>query len=134
MQGFFPGQVCDKIDWTERMFVILLSRTGKGISTLQKPDKIYLENTNLSYALKNNPDRGRLRETFFLNQVKNAGQTIELAKNGGFIVNNKWTFEIRGYTNNNRQIRNEENALLVLDEIETGLLNRIPLGLFGFLH
>jgi len=33
-----------------------LNRKGKGVSILQKPDKIYLENTNLSYTLKSQPD------------------------------------------------------------------------------
>lgn len=31
----------------------ILSVEEKGISRLQKPDKIYLENTNLTYALSN---------------------------------------------------------------------------------
>jgi predicted AAA+ superfamily ATPase len=35
-----------------------LSQEGKGVSTLQKPDKIFLENTNLAFALKENPDIG----------------------------------------------------------------------------
>ncbi|MDX1640612.1 MAG: AAA family ATPase, partial [Balneolaceae bacterium] len=38
-----------------------LKQKGKGVSTLQKPDKIYLENTNLAYALKENPDIGSIR-------------------------------------------------------------------------
>jgi len=50
-----------------------LTATGKSISTLQKPDKIFLENTNLHYTLSpDKVDKGALRESFFLNQVMNA--------------------------------------------------------------
>jgi len=41
----------------------LLTRSTKGVAALQKPDKIYLENTNFSHALKSDPDPGTLRET-----------------------------------------------------------------------
>jgi len=41
-----------------------LSSEGKGVSTLQKPDKIYLENTNLAHTMRSKPDIGNIRETF----------------------------------------------------------------------
>jgi len=112
----------------------LLSRSTKGVAALQKPDKIYLENTNLSYALKANPEPGTLRETFFVNQLRNAGHTVELAKAGDFLVDNKWTFEVGGPSKDNKQISNTSNAYLALDELEHPYLNRIPLWLFGFLY
>ena len=40
----------------------LLTRSTKGVAALQKPDKIYLENTNFSHALKADPDPGTLRD------------------------------------------------------------------------
>jgi hypothetical protein len=47
-----------------------LSKDTIGINYLNKPDKLYLNNTNLMYALTNEkPDTGNLRETFFLNQL-----------------------------------------------------------------
>jgi len=112
----------------------LLSRSTKGMAALQKPDKIYLENTNLSYALKTNPEAGTLRETFFVNQLRNAGHKVELAKTGDFFVDGKWTFEIGGTSKDNKQIRNTKNAYLAIDELEHPYLNRIPLWLFGFLY
>ncbi|HZH54606.1 MAG TPA: AAA family ATPase, partial [Sphingobacteriaceae bacterium] len=51
----------------------VLSVAGKGVSRLQKPDKIFLENTNLSYSIHPTPDKGNLRETFLLGQLLNAG-------------------------------------------------------------
>jgi hypothetical protein len=48
----------------------LRDSTG-GIKGLGKVDKIYLENTNLLYGLADtNSNKGNIRETFFLNQLK----------------------------------------------------------------
>lgn len=112
----------------------LLHQHTKGTAALQKPDKIYLENTNLSYALKNAPDVGSLRETFFLNQLKNAGYQVALPKAGDFIVDGKWTFEIGGKTKESKQIKAVKNSFLALDDIESPYQNRIPLWAFGFLY
>jgi predicted AAA+ superfamily ATPase len=113
----------------------LLNRSSRGVSALRKPDKIYLENTNLSYALKSNPERGTIRETYFVNQLRNAGHSVELAKTGDIYIDGKWTFEIGGPSKGSSQIKNlGENAYLALDELEHPYLNRIPLWLFGFLY
>ena len=112
----------------------LLHQQTKGVAALQKPDKIYLENTNLSYALKNAPDVGSLRETFFLNQLKNAGHQVGLPKAGDFIVDGKWTVEIGGKTKESKQIKAVKNSFLALDDIESPYQNRIPLWAFGFLN
>jgi len=112
----------------------LLTRSSKGIASLQKPDKIFMENTNFSHALKNDPAVGTLRETFFINQLRNAGYTVELAGNGDFLVNGKWTFEIGGPSKDDSQIQQTDNAFLALDGLEHPYLNRIPLWLFGFLY
>lgn len=112
----------------------LLHYPTKGIAVLQKPDKIYLENTNLSYALKDQPEKGSLRETFFLNQIRNSKHQIHLAEKGDFLVDKKWTFEIGGKTKTDDQIKKTKNAFLALDEIEHPYQNRIPLWMFGFLY
>jgi hypothetical protein len=119
----------------ERAHILNLTHQSmKGVAALQKPDKIYLENTSLSYALKDNPDVGSLRETFFLNQLKNSGHRVSLPKDGDFLVDGKWTFEIGGKTKKETQLKNSKNSYLALDEIESAYLNRIPLWLFGFLY
>lgn len=112
----------------------LLDRESKGIASLQKPDKIYLENTNFSYVLKDRPDMGNLRETYFVNQIRNAGRSIRLAKQGDFIVDGHWIFEIGGASKQGQQIRSFGNAYIVQDDIEQAYLNRIPLWLLGFLY
>jgi predicted AAA+ superfamily ATPase len=109
-------------------------KDSKGISKLQKPDKIYLENTNLMYALSNNDANiGNARETFFANQLK-YNQRIEISKQTDFLINGKYSFEIGGKNKAQNQIDNLKDAFLVLDNIEYGFGNKIPLWLFGFLY
>lgn len=111
-----------------------LYKDAKGITRLQKPDKIYLENTNLMYALSpGNVNTGNVRETFFINQL---GQShlVEYAEYGDFVVDRKYVFETGGSGKNSRQLKNTREGFVVADDIEYGTGNRIPLWLFGFLY
>ena len=111
-----------------------LHKQGNGINRLQKPDKLYLDNTNLSYALiGKEPNVGTLRETFFANQLRYK-HLVEAAKNGDFMVDETYTFEVGGQGKNTRQIEGVENAYIVSDDIEYGIGNRIPLWMFGLLY
>lgn len=103
---------------------------GKGISILQKPDKVYLENTNLSYALKAAPDIGSVRETFILNQLKNLNKEIRLPKSGDFLVDGI-TIEVGGKNKASNQVNHQENYLIAADEIEHGFGKKVPLWVFG---
>ena len=107
---------------------------AKGISLLQKPDKLFLENTNLSFALSaNNSNLGNNRETFFLNQLSQ-NHAVTYPKKGGFLIDNKYLFEIGGKDKSNKQIAGIENSFIAADDIEYGFGNKIPLWLFGFLY
>jgi predicted AAA+ superfamily ATPase len=114
-----------------------LNREGKGISLLQKPDKIYLENTNLAHALKMHPEKGTLRETFMLNQLTHAGLAVYLPQDGDIRVDDGghlYVFEIGGKAKTDAQIKNIKNSFIVADDIEIGFRHKIPLYLFGFLY
>lgn len=111
-----------------------LYKDAKGITQLQKPNKIYLENTNLQYALS--PDQaniGTIRETFFLNQVS-VHHKLEYIDESDFLVDHQYIFEIGGKSKNHKQIKNLEQSYLALDDLEYGMANKIPLWLFGFLY
>ena len=109
-------------------------KSAHGISFLQKPDKIFLENTNLIYALSHDYiNIGNIRETFFLNQL-NSKYTITYPENGDFLVNGKWLFEVGGKTKTGKQIKGEKDAYIAADQIEIGAEKQIPLWLFGFLY
>ncbi len=121
-------------DLEDARILRLLNKPARGMSHLQKPDKIYFENTAFGYAFQNNPDPGTLRETFFLNQVHNAGHIIHLHDKADFLVDERFIFEVGGKNKNTDQIRGLDNSWLVVDDIETGFKNRIPLWLFGLLY
>lgn len=111
----------------------LLKSGTKGISYLQKPEKIYLENTNLIYLFADaHPNIGSLRETFFYNQLDYVHQ-ISASKFGDFMVDNQFTFEVGGPSKALKQIKGVPQSYLALD-IKTGTNNSIPLWLFGFLY
>lgn len=109
-----------------------LFKEASGISRLQKPNKIYIDNTNLAYALAS-PDRGNLRETFFANQLAN-GHQLSYPQHGDFLVDNKYTFEIGSKSKTAKQVKDVPHSYVVADDIEYGFQNRIPLWLFGFLY
>lgn len=111
----------------------LFSETS-GITRLQKPEKIYLENTNLMYALNpNQVNIGSIRETFWMNQLSQL-HNVTLPRQGDFLIDNQYTFEIGGKGKSNRQIKQVNNAYIVKDDIEIGSQGVIPLWLFGFLY
>ncbi|MDH5380272.1 MAG: AAA family ATPase [Cyclobacteriaceae bacterium] len=112
----------------------LIYEKSKGISQLQKPNKIYFENPNFVYALQPSPSIGTIRETFFMNQIKNTKQDIALGKKGDFLINGKYTFEIGGKNKKFTQIKEVENSWLAVDDIEIGFERKIPLWVFGFLY
>lgn len=119
---------------SEANLVYPLYRDSFGISKLQKPDKLYLENTNLMVVLGGESvNMGNIRETFFLNQFKYIHK-LEFTERGDFLVDSKYTFEIGGKNKKNKQIREVADSFIVSDDIEYGNGNRIPIWLFGFLY
>lgn len=112
----------------------LLNRPAKGMSQLQKPDKIYFENANFAYAFQPEPNIGTIRETFAANQISNAGHAVHLPNKGDFLIDEQWVVEVGGKNKGSSQIKNIENAFLALDDIEYGYGRKIPLWLLGFLY
>ena len=114
--------------------ISLLHTDSKGLSNLSKPEKIFLQNTNLMYNLAGETQNiGNLRETFFLTNLREIAK-VEAAKTADFFINEKYTFEIGGKGKKQKQIKNIPDSYVVKDEIETGNNNIIPLWLFGFLY
>jgi hypothetical protein len=113
---------------------MLLQPGTKGISKLNKPYKIYLDNTNLMFALTNaSVNQGTVRETFLFNQLKVSSSVLNSDK-GDFLVQNKFTIEVGGKNKTGKQIDGVENAYIAADNIEFADRNKIPLWLFGFLY
>ena len=118
----------------ERADLLLALRSQKsGDSYLTKPEKIYLHNPSLMYAINQREiNKGTVRETFFLSQVS-ASYPVFFAPDGDFMVNNT-VFEIGGNNKTRKQVSQIAGAIIVKDDIEFGSENTIPLWLFGLMY
>jgi predicted AAA+ superfamily ATPase len=111
-----------------------LYKDTSGIGVLTKPEKLYLNNSNLMYVLaKENTNVGNVRETFFLNQFKGLHE-INLSEKADFVIDKTFTFEIGGKNKTKKQIVNKENSYVAKDGIEVGFGTILPVWLFGFMY
>jgi predicted AAA+ superfamily ATPase len=122
------------MDIMDQAGILKLLRADSGaVSQLQKPEKIYLQNTNLIYLFSGEmANQGNLRETFFFNQV-GAVHSVTAPKYGDFFVDETYVFEVGGPAKTLTQVKGVPNSYLALD-IDSGSGNRIPLWLFGMLY
>ena len=134
-------KVYEYLEFLERAkLLIALTSKEKGYNILKKPQKLFLQNSNLNYAFYKDANIGTVRETFFANQIINSCESpveticIYNSKKGDFLVGDKYTFEIGGKNKSFNQIKNIKNSFVAADDIEIGFGNKIPLWLFGFLY
>ena len=121
--------------WLQRAeLLLLLTSDTHGISKMNKPEKVYLNNANLIYALSgDNANIGTVRETFFFNQL-NVEHKVTYPSKADFMVDDKFTFEIGGKNKTLKQIAGVDNAFIVADNIEYAYNNTIPVWMFGFMY
>lgn len=111
--------------------IMLLGKESFGIKRMSKPDKVYLGNTNYAFALgEEQTNIGNVRESFFMSQVR-VKHDVAFSGIVDFKVAGKYNIEIGGKNKTKKQIANLDNAYTVLDNIEVGYGNQIPLWLFG---
>ena len=109
------------------------------MTDLQKPDKLFFDNTNIMYVLSHKePLVGTLRECFFCNQMASAGHIVEYGglKTGDFRIDGNLVIEVGGPGKDFSQISDEDisNAALALDGIDSASSKKIPLWAFGCLY
>lgn len=110
--------------------ISLLREPTKGVRVLGKVEKVYLDNTNLAFALTTSePDKGNLRETFFFNQMR-VNHSVFNSPVSDFLIDGR-TFEIGGRNKGQKQIAEAEDGYVLKDGIETGFGNVVPLWCFG---
>lgn len=110
-----------------------VSRKARAIKHLNSPDKMFLDNPNMLYALSGQVEIGTVRETFFRRQLASTAE-LSLPEKGDFIVNDKYLFEVGGPKKTFEQIKDLPGSFIAADGLETGHGNKIPLWLFGFLY
>ncbi|NQU51844.1 MAG: ATP-binding protein [Bacteroidetes bacterium] len=111
-----------------------IGKDSHGINYLNKPEKLYLQNTNLIYALMEEMvNIGNVRETFFLNQLT-VNHQITYPSKGDFLIDGKYIFEVGGKSKSQKQIGGLSNAFIVKDDIEFSSGNIIPIWMFGLMY
>lgn len=105
------------------------------VKKMQKPDKIYLDNPNLLYALASHPVKiGTARETFVVNQLSCDHEIEYGKKTGDFKVNGKYTLEVGGEGKTYNQIADVPDSYILADRIETPYRCKLPIWVVGFLY
>lgn len=113
--------------------LLLLGCKAKSINQLSRPDKIYINNPTLMYALSPRADIGSVRESFFMNQLSQSHE-LSYPKAGDFLVDGRYLFEVGGKGKTFSQIKDIPDSYLAVDDTEIGRGARIPLWLFGMLY
>ena len=118
----------------ESKLISLLYGDLKTVKKLQKPDKIFLDNPNLLYALCDEiPKIGTVRECFAVNQLS-YGHNVEYHDKGDFKVDGKWIFEVGGRRKSFEQIADLPDSFILADEIEYPRGNKLPLWIIGMTY
>lgn len=133
--GIARNTLLQYLAYLEQADILTLLRTNrKGITSLQKPEKIYLENPNLIYTYNpDRPDTGAIRETFVLNQLK-AGHQVQYPPSGDFLVDQKYLLEVGGKGKGGKQLEGRSDAYIVADDLDFAVGRKIPIYLFGLLY
>lgn len=112
----------------------LLYADNKSVTKMQKPDKIFLHNTNMLCALAEDVKIGTLRECFVINQLS-VKHTVEYGKTqGDFKVDGKWTFEVGGQDKSFDQIADIPDSFVLADSIEYPVGKKLPLWMVGLIY
>lgn len=124
----------DYINYLEKAGLInLLREKGQGLKLLEKIEKVYLNNSNMAYALSDTtPDVGNVRETVFFSWLR-VKHLVTSSAMADFEIGGR-TFEVGGRNKTQRQIKQAEEGYVVKDDIEYTYQNTIPLWMFGFVY
>lgn len=134
MLNISRNNIADYLLYMEEADMVAQLRTAtEGIRALGKVEKVYLDNTNLIYSLaQDNQNKGNVRETFFLNQLRVA-HDVTASNVADFKIDNI-DFEVGGKNKGRKQIKHAQRGFIVKDDIENGFMNTIPLWHFGLMY
>ena len=121
------------LDYMQKGSLLNIVRGSKGHKTIQTPNKVLLNNSNLFAVLCAKADTGAIRESFMVSQLLTDHQ-VHYHHQGDFLVDEKIVLEVGGKSKDAKQIAGLDDAYLAIDDIESGYDNVIPLWMFGFLY
>jgi predicted AAA+ superfamily ATPase len=112
----------------------LLYSDSKTITRLQKPDKIYLHDPNLFYALGYGEKIGTIRECFLVNQLS-VNHIVEYGKTqGDFVVDGEITIEVGGRDKSFDQVAGIPNSYIMADQMAFPIGKKLPLWMAGLVY
>lgn len=128
------NSVLKYIDYLSEAGIInILKSDSKSDSVMTKPDKIFLENTNLLYAFDADlVNTGTLRETFVYNALSES-HSISTPFRGDFLFDGKYAIEVGGPNKDFHQLFGMPNAVLVKEGIARGAPDVMPMWMLGLL-
>ncbi len=98
-----------------------------------KPEKILFDNPSVMQALGIINKAGTVRESYVASMLSYTGKLFA-AKEGDFLLDRTYLFEVGGKGKGFSQIADKPNSYVIADNIETGIGNKIPMWLLGFLY
>lgn len=112
----------------------LLYADNLSVTKMQKPDKVYIHNPNMLYALSTEEKIGTIRECFVVNQLS-VKHTVEYGKTqGDFKIDGKITFEVGGKDKSFEQIADIPDSYVLADSMMFPIGKKLPLWIVGFLY
>lgn len=112
----------------------LLYSDNKSVTKMQRPDKIYIHNSNILYALSDDVKVGTARECFVVNQLA-AHHDVEYWKDkGDFRIDGKWTIEVGGHDKSFSQIADIPDSFILADSIDYPIGKKLPIWLAGLTY
>lgn len=111
---------------------LLYYRGERNPKSMAKPQKILIDNPSIINALGYG-DLGKLRESFLALMLSKDHETA-YPKEGDLMVDSRYIIEVGGAKKRFNQIKDLPDSFVAADDIVTGLGNKIPLWLFGFLY
>lgn len=111
----------------------ILNNTTAQPKRAAKPEKILFDNPSVMQALGIINKVGTVRESFVASMLSNEGR-LYAAIDGDFLLNRQYEFEVGGKNKGFAQIADKPNSFVLADNIESGVGNKIPMWLLGFLY
>ena len=119
---------------SEAGIIHILKSEAKSDSTLTKPDKVFMENTNLLYAFDSTlVNTGTLRETFVFNALVLGGYNVSTPAKGDFMIDNAYVLEVGGPNKDFHQLSGMPNAVLIKEGTAKGAPNVLPMWMLALL-
>jgi len=112
----------------------LIYTDKKSVTKMQKPDKIYIHNPNMLYALSQTQSISTIRECFVVNQLS-VGHRVEYGQTiGDFKIDGNITIEVGGSDKSFDQIADVHDSYILADNMEFPIGKKLPLWIVGLTY